>query len=1053
MSQMKNIFFLSVSLTWWFIMVGAIQAMGSAFSSIVIDAGPTKELTCAEQRVRLEGSISGNTGPVSIQWTTLEGRITSSDAIINPEVARAGTYTLTVTDLNTGASFVDSVTITSAKELPVINIVPPGELNCLNDRLRINYNIVSDTSMLSPNVLWSHDGTGSYDNSPGNFSPGKFVTVVNPALYFVEIFVPATGCIVRDTVPIRSNLDTLEAVVLGETLLNCGFECLSLNAQTLNHLPSTSYEWIGPNGLTLPSDSSSLTACEPGDYVLVVTHPTSFCTSQQSFVIEKDVSAPVIFLAETGSLNCAQPSLRLDATASSQGVDFQILWDTNVGNIVSGAASYRPWIDEPGMYYVTLVNTRTLCSSVDSISISGDFTRIPPILGKIDTLNCINATTAAVRLLNTPSSSVEYGWYTASGNLVSSFSNLTQTAVFQGGNYFVVSLNTANGCRDTAYFEVPQFRFQPTVLLGPDPFIDCSGNAVVLDASASAFETPSTFEWLNFSGQVLETGSLTYSTNLPGVYRFRITDEKSKCTQTGQIIVRPDTNAPNIDAGSPQTLTCALRSVVLQGQILDNLNNYQVEWSSPTGNEILGNPSSLSPMVNTPGLYVMKVTNLDNQCLNTSSVVVDEDVEEPIAEAGQPITFNCEQAFITLTGQTNIAQPIVEWTTVGGAFANSTQSLSTQIIQPGVYTIKVTNPETGCYNSSFVVVRAPENFPVIDAGKPKTLTCIEEIVELSGTSNITNNLLIEWTGPGIVDDNNQLITRVETEGTYYLAVTNLANDCRALDSVVVTINKEGPEMALVFPTYHQCDNANVGLLVGQISGGTPPYLYEIVGITSPDPSNSFEDLDAGIPYDLRITDAGGCEYTQSFTIDSIGLSQIQFPENLTIAPTQKGGIAIEPTWGSMAPNQLSFDWSPKRGLSCYDCPNPTANPDKSTLYTLVISDDQGCTRKISLWIFLAERESVFFPNAFSPNGDNINDFFHAFGDIAIVNSVDKLTIYDRLGGAVWQGRDLSINQPNMGWDGTFKGKALPPGVFTYLAEVKFLNGEIKIYSGDVTLLR
>ncbi len=1030
------------------------KTLGSSISSIIISAGPSKELNCNQQRVRLEGSVLGNAGPIEIQWTTPDGRITSPDNILNPEIARAGIYFLRVVDLDSGNFFVDSVTITSAAELPVITIVPPGELNCINDKVRINYSIASDSTTLSPNVLWSHDGTGSYDNSPGNFSPGKFVTVVNPASYFVEIFVTATGCTVRDTLTIRSNFDTLEAGILGESLLNCLDNCLELEASTLDHPPSTEYEWTTTNGqITNPANASTLTVCEPGEYFLTVMHPLSFCTTQGSIIVEKDVSEPSIVIAEAMVLDCNNNAINLDATGSTQGPFINAIWSTNSGNIVSGADGYSPLINREGTYYLTLTNNQNQCSSKDSITLKGNFSKVSPLLGKIDSLNCINSTTAAVRLLNAQSSLVEYGWYTSSGNLVSSFSNLTQTAVFQGGNYFVVSLNIENGCRDTAFFEVPEFRFQPLANAGSDLFIDCSGNEVLLDATASSFEIPSTFEWLSFSGQVLETGSLTYNTNLPGVYRFRITDGKSKCSHTAQAIVRPDTNAPNIDAGNPQTLTCEVRTIVLQGQIIDNLNNFRVEWSSPTGNDILGNPSSLSPSVNTPGLYVMTVTNLDNQCLNISSVLIDEDVEEPLADAGQPITFNCDQTFITLEGQTNLSQPIVEWTTVGGAFANTTNALSTQITQPGIYTIKVKNPETGCSNSSFVVVRAPADFPVIDAGIPQTLTCVQETIELSGSSSISNNILIEWQGPGLVGQNNELVAAADTEGVYYLSITNLENNCTAIDSVEVKINKEGPESVKIFPTYHQCDDSNVGILVGQVEGGTPPFLYEIIGFTPLGKDNIFDELDAGVSYDLRIIDAGGCDYLQSFSIDSIGLNKIELPNKISIEPSQSNGLVLQPVWNSVDPTMLSFEWFPKRGLSCVDCPNPTANPDKSTLYTVSITDNQGCHIKLSIWILVPDKEKVFFPNAFSPNGDNVNDFFNAYGDPEIVSSIEQITIFDRLGGSVWQGKEIPMNGTNRGWDGTYRGKPLPTGVFTYLAEVRFLNGEIKIYSGDVTLLR
>jgi len=63
-----------------------------------------------------------------------------------------------------------------------------------------------------------------------------------------------------------------------------------------------------------------------------------------------------------------------------------------------------------------------------------------------------------------------------------------------------------------------------------------------------------------------------------------------------------------------------------------------------------------------------------------------------------------------------------------------------------------------------------------------------------------------------------------------------------------------------------------------------------------------------------------------------------------------------------------------------------------------------------------------------------------------------LLIVDRWGGLLFQGGDFLPNDLSSGWDGRSKGKRLPAGVYGYLAKIRFLDGEVEVYSGEVVLL-
>jgi len=99
--------------------------------------------------------------------------------------------------------------------------------------------------------------------------------------------------------------------------------------------------------------------------------------------------------------------------------------------------------------------------------------------------------------------------------------------------------------------------------------------------------------------------------------------------------------------------------------------------------------------------------------------------------------------------------------------------------------------------------------------------------------------------------------------------------------------------------------------------------------------------------------------------------------------------------------------------------------------------------------------NVYIPNVFIPaNASGLNDHFNINVGLG-VETVNYLRIYDRWGALLYQREKFIPNNDNLseGWDGRFNGDFVSPGVFVYLAEVKFLDGRVLLYRGDVTVVR
>ena len=98
---------------------------------------------------------------------------------------------------------------------------------------------------------------------------------------------------------------------------------------------------------------------------------------------------------------------------------------------------------------------------------------------------------------------------------------------------------------------------------------------------------------------------------------------------------------------------------------------------------------------------------------------------------------------------------------------------------------------------------------------------------------------------------------------------------------------------------------------------------------------------------------------------------------------------------------------------------PVASPTVTIVYTLHVSNSFGCTNSDSMTVFIDNSSHVYFPNAFSPNGDGINDHFTYY--TYNVKSVD-LKIFNRWGEMLFESASLDYT-----WDGTFNGKPEPEG--------------------------
>ena len=131
--------------------------------------------------------------------------------------------------------------------------------------------------------------------------------------------------------------------------------------------------------------------------------------------------------------------------------------------------------------------------------------------------------------------------------------------------------------------------------------------------------------------------------------------------------------------------------------------------------------------------------------------------------------------------------------------------------------------------------------------------------------------------------------------------------------------------------------------------------------------------------------------------------------------------------------QIYF-WQPSSGLSCTDCRNPEVRVSQTTRYSLTVTNRGGCKSSAEKFIKSLDEGFIYVPNAFSPNGDGVNEVVTVYGDPKRVELIKRFSIYDRWGNLIFIKRDFAPNDEKSGWNGWVKDSQISNDVFVYVVE-------------------
>jgi len=918
----------------------------------------------------------------------------------------------------------------------------------------VGESVTLDAGSGAKSYLWKRDGveiTGSV---------GQTITVMTSGNYDVEA-THDSGCKQSDKITVTFH--ELPQVVVLPALHFCTGETFEV-APTITG--ANKIEWYRNGTLISGETSDKILITDGGTYRIVVYNQYG-CKNETSTIINR-VDAPVVNLGADQN-KCEGEIVILDA--GNDGTKYEWYYN-NV--VISGESNSTLQATKTGNYRVVVTNS-SQCSSNSQVKIN--FFASPNIEQFPGTeINACKGTTVDIKSVITGFTFVK--WF-KDGVENTSHTGKTEIKVTESGLYTVIAENLAK-CTSTKSVQV-YFRDLPVVSLGGPNLVSCIGNTVTLNAGQDG----KTYDWTrNGTALAQKTSSIDISTE--GTYKVVVTNEFG-CQAQDQINVSfipgpavTISKDASICEGESHTITVTTDAV-----------NPEIKWFDDNG--LIQGAASLSLPVTKQGTYRVSIKGGTPACEVIKEVKITVN-PIPVVDLGQDISL-CEgstppvldagagqSSYIwTLDGQqlaatqkVTVAKSGVYNVEVTNAFgcknsksvrvtflpkpqitnlennynlcqgkklnisitSDGTQyewrkdnivisgvnGKDIEIVAGGTYEVIVSSGANCVTQKTFVVTEQPS--PKVDLGGDFTLCPGESKTIFAG-----NHASYEWLNSNIGNTatvlvNHETTNNMITNKIYSVIVTD-NNGCTAENRVTVT---SIPEVIAKISTNQPgvCNGEPVTLTA---SGGSSYQWTDPLG-------NSLSSLITSVvvanptkttTYSVLVSDNGTCPNNSD-----VASIEIKIYEAVNVSAGLDTCVVLGKTIKLQATGGVSYQWDhPELIVGKSNIPNPEIKITSETVFTVTVTDINGCTYDASVKVCVREPHSnsdFQLVNIITPNGDGKNDELY-FGDLSEYPD-NSLKIFNRWGNTIFEAKGYQ----HLGklFDGTRRGERLPADTYYYI---------------------
>ena len=923
----------------------------------------------------LEIKALGEALPFTFTLSGIAGSFVSSDTITTIDNLPAGTYTLSVVDTT---SCVDtwSQPVTINENLPISlsvdTLLSTSTLTCNgadNGKLFLD---ISGGNPFPGNYYWL------FVNDPG-FSQQitvDSITGLSAGVYDLSVQ-DANGCVAQTSYEIFEPAPLSVSHIVTNTLCNSSSDGEVLvivdggvSGYTISSLPSSATLSV------VSTDTFLLTGLSEGMYFYDLEDSNGCELLNNSFYVGEPDEVEI-----TGVSSTQESCLGWDATANVNiigGVgSYTILWTYDDayqlplllqdGSLNPTSQSSNPQNLTDGLIYVHVWDINS-CYTMDSVFISQTNSPDLVLIGTVNNL-CYNDTDGQISLNATGGTP----FYEFSINGGVSWQNLSTFQNLAGGTYNA-TVRDSLGCTD---------ELENIEILTPDPIsvsvssedVSCTsasdGSASVVTVSGgTASSGEYGFSWQNSQGINLWPANLsavnaTVNGLFPGSYQLEVEDDNG-CTTVYSPVTIGEPSPITVDLSilsdyNGVDISCfGYSDAVILANAGGGTGLYTFEWFNSTNpNDIRTFTSAAFDTLSLIPQDVYSVTVTDDRgCTAEDNITVNQ--PDQITVGFENVTnIRCEgnndgQATATYTGGLGFGNYAVSWfdsdANVISLIAQATN------LSAGNYSATYTD-NNGCVGTGLININYSELFSINNTDDTTSVSCLGDI-DATFNFNVSGGWLpytYDWNDPL----NQQLATAVGlAPGQWYTNIITDANNCVIVDSVYVTSPIDVVEVSTYSITDNDCYEDNSGAITVEVIGGTPTYQFEWSGANGTVGNNqNINGLSNGT-YNLVVTDLYGCEHTSTYTVDgpdSPLLINSIVTTNVSCNGLEDGTASLTGQITGGTTPYVNIDW---------DGENPSLLAAGN--YTVIVTDDNGCTKSSSF--------TIYEPDAYSVSLDVINEY-------------------------------------------------------------------------------
>lgn len=981
----------------------------------------TDTVVCTSDNVQINfmPSCSGNSVGLnqyqSLSWDFGDGspalvitNPTSSNVNATHNYATAGTYniTLTVTDV-LGCTTTATHTVIVGQALTA--------------------DFMADTVCAGAMTQFTNTSTGSISQWNWTFGDGNSFSGANashqyaPGTYNATLVVSNNSCSDTVTKPVLVNSKPTAQFSVSDV---CFPNAANFTNQSTG---AATYSWDFADGNTASQQSPVHTYAAAGSYnVTLIAASAQGCTDTISTPLNIFAKPAAAFTATTV---CEGNTTSFTNNSSiSAGTLTSYLWSfgdgnsdnqPNTSNTYSAAGSYST---------VLIVQSNNGCADTATQQLVVN----PKPLASFAAANICYPT--AVQFTDQSTGSITtYAWDFDDGGSDTQASPAHSYSAAATYNPVLI-VSTAAACSDTFTAPVTVFA-KPSAAFTADTV--CEGVATSFtNSSYISSGNITTYDWNFGDGNSTTQSSPTHTYSSASVYNAQlIVQSDNNCYDT--LVVPVEVNPVPVVAYSTGPVCLGQNTTFTNNTSLSS--GTMAQWFWDLGDGQTGTAQSPTHAYVAQGTYNVKLVAVSDKNCSDSITQAITVYDKPLAAFA--VTDVCRGVITSISDNSSIGTGSInqwqyDW---GNGQSSNQQNPSTTYNAAGTYAImQIVTTTDGCSDTAFMNTTI-HPLPVVNFSAGDV--CLGNAVNFINNSNISTGSISSYVwdlGNGNTSSAQSPTESYSASGTYTVTLVATSNQ-GCVDSMSRTINVFQLPSAIM-QTTPACYSVSNGSAEVSAADGTAPYTYTW---NTGAGGAQLNNIAAG-SYTVTVADANNCSTTAQGIV-----SQPAAAPGVTVIPLNPSIKLNESITLNMAATNVygnsTFNISPAYGLSCTTCNNPEAQPYETTTYTVEITDSLGCTAIALFTVLVDEAVPVYIPNAFTPNGDGVNDSWTIY-----TNAVKqfKLEIFNRWGEKVFE-----TENSGQGWDGTFKGKPAENGIYVYQGNIVLLNNVTRPVKGTLTLFR